>query len=263
MTCITLITDFGSRDEYVGVMKGVILNVNPDATVIDITHQIPPQNIREAAHVLKAAYMYFPTGTIHVAVVDPGVGTTRAILAAAAGPFVFLAPDNGVRSLVMADAPFGPLVRVENPRFFLKTVSPTFHGRDIFAPVAAHLSRGEAVTALGPLVDPSTIRRLEYPVPFMDGPGCLVGQVVGVDHFGNLITNLPEKKLLGKSPEMKIQVGTYSLRGVKTTYGDGVMHEPLAIIGSRGYLEITVRGGNAAAVMSLGPGAVVSVEWGF
>ncbi|GBC61517.1 hypothetical protein DENIS_2479 [Desulfonema ishimotonii] len=263
MALITLLTDFGTRDEYAGVMKGVILSLNPSAVIVDITHHIDPQDIVQAGHALRASYRYFPGGTVHVAVVDPGVGGDRAIVAARAGDYRFLAPDNGILSLL--DAPeFDTVVRVENSRYFLDSVSQTFHGRDIFAPVAAHMAAGLDMERLGPPLSPDRLVRLERRGQFDPVRGEISGTVVSADRFGNLITDIDLRTLAdflascGKSA-FEIRVGSQRLRSLSRCYAQVAPQRPLAIAGSRGYLEIAVNCGSASRYFGVGKGDTVTV----
>ena len=190
MPIITLLTDFGTEDEYVGVMKGTILSIHPQAVIVDLTHHVSPQQVLQAAHILEASYRYFPEGTIHVIVVDPGVGTDRRIIVLKNEKHVFLAPDNGVLSLILDAGSVEFAAVVEADDFFLKPVSRTFHGRDIFAPLAAHLSKGLPLSRLGSETSPDQLNRLEIAKPYVAEDREIIGSIVGVDHFGNLITDI-------------------------------------------------------------------------
>lgn len=247
---ITLTTDFGLEDEYVGVMKGVILSICPAATIVDVTHGIPPQNRIQAAYVINSAYRYFPAGTIHLAVVDPGVGTGRATTALRADGHVFLAPDNGVLSfLLQKQGAFA--VRLTRSEYFLKSVSTTFHGRDVFAPAAAHLAAGADLKSLGEPVDCGALKTLDLGLPRIGADGRLSGTVVWADRFGNLTTSIDAASLdaylrskpVGSKPV--IRIGTCRIAGLSSTYADAEPGRALALIGSRGYLEIAVNCGNA------------------
>ncbi|MFA7013696.1 MAG: SAM-dependent chlorinase/fluorinase [Desulfobacterales bacterium] len=247
---ITLTTDFGLEDEYVGVMKGVILSICPAATIVDITHGISPQNRIQAAYIIDAAYRYFPAGTIHLAVVDPGVGTGRAMAALRADGHVFLAPDNGVLSfLLQKDGIFA--VRLNRSEYFLKDVSTTFHGRDVFAPAAAHLAAGVDLEALGEPVDCGALKTLDLGRPRIGADGRLSGTVVWADRFGNLTTSIDAASLdaylrsKSGSAQPVIRIGEYRIAGLSSAYADAEPGRVLALIGSRGYLEISVNRGNA------------------
>ncbi|MCP4689677.1 MAG: SAM-dependent chlorinase/fluorinase [Desulfobacterales bacterium] len=264
MAVITLLTDFGLTDEYVGVMKGVILSVNPGAVVVDITHGIAPQDVVQAAYTLKSSYHYFPGKTVHVVVVDPGVGGDRDIIALQLKNHVFLAPDNGVLTPLIEDEAPETLVRVTNRRFFPGPVSATFHGRDIFAPAAGHLSLGASLTDLGPRVNREDLIPLDIQPPTRPRPGEWVGAVITVDRFGNLITDIEGARLTaedfaGPDAEVVITIGSSRIRGLSTTYGDAPPFQPLALIGSRGYLEIAMNQGDARRYFNAGRGDAVRV----
>lgn len=250
MSIITLMTDFGVDDEYVGVMKGVILSINPAAIIVDITHHIKPQDLIQAAYVIKHSFKFFPEGTVHVVVIDPGVGSERAIIALEVTGHIFLAPDNGVLTFLMDEPNIGSIVRVKDPRYFLESVSRTFHGRDIFAPVAAHLSNGVEIKALGVPTDKIDLKKLFIEQASISDSGELVGAVVFIDGFGNLITNIDEKSLdnfckFCKKEKLEFRIGKKKIIGLSKTYENVLPQSPLAIIGSRGYLEIAVNCGNA------------------
>ena len=269
---IVLTTDFGLADPYAGVMKGVILGINPAATLIDLSHQIHPQNIRQAAFILGASYRLFPQGSIHVAVVDPGVGTGRRALLVETPTAYFLAPDNGLLSYVLRDylgeSP-GEQGRVSlpanwqayqltNERYWLHPVSNTFHGRDIFAPVAAHLSLGVPAHELGEPV--SEVVWLPAP-QLSEHDGTLHGEVIYADHYGNLVTNVPAERI-GDAAATSVEIKGHRISGVSRTFqtDDGRDSETLlALLGSLGYLEIAVANGNAAQILDAGPGEPVRV----
>ena len=197
MAIITLITDFGLEDEYVGLLKGVILGIDPAAVVVDVTHAIKPQEVAQAAFALEASFRYFPEGTIHVVVVDPGVGTERGILCLEQHRQLFLAPDNGTLTLLLEEGEGAVLRKLENPAFRRAEVSPVFHGRDIIAPAAAHLSKGVDVRALGPELAREAAVRLERLRPVVRANAGIDGTIVHVDRFGNLISNIPAGLLEG------------------------------------------------------------------
>lgn len=238
---ITLITDFGTSGPYIGSMKGVILSIHPEVRVVDLTHDIHPQDVDEAAFVLSRAYAYFPKGTIHVVVVDPGVGSGRAVLAVRTERYIFLAPDNGVLKYIFCECPDCQVFRVMNRNFFLESVSHTFHGRDIFAPVAAHLSKGMDIETMG---EPCTeyvrgeVRRPEV------RPREIRGEIVYIDGFGNGITNIEEGLFAGRAVD-RICVRSHVIDGMSGTYSDVAAGKPLALVGSGGTLEISVSRGNA------------------
>jgi S-adenosylmethionine hydrolase len=247
MCLITLTTDFGLEDAYVGIMKGVILGINPAATIVDLCHAIPPQDVRAAAFLLHTAWRYFPPGTIHVVVVDPGVGSQRRAIAVNVGTATFLAPDNGVLSYVLAgmEEQRAQAVHLTNQWYWLSRVSATFHGRDIFAPVAAHLCLGVPLVELGEPLPLGELVTFPLPLPEHPGDGGWVGHVVHIDHFGNLVTDL-EPGAIGDAQAVTIEVGGQHIVGLRRTYKEGTPGEPMALIGSSGRLEIAVPGGQAA-----------------
>ncbi|MDR4505590.1 MAG: SAM-dependent chlorinase/fluorinase [Candidatus Scalindua sp.] len=252
---ITLITDFGLQDGYVGVMKGIITGINPSANIIDISNMIENQNIFQAAYILNSSYKYFPKGTIHIVVVDPGVGSERKILCLKTDDYLFLAPDNGALSFVTTDTKSFSFTSVTNKEFFLTEPSNTFHGRDIFAPVAAYLSKGTNHQKLGEKID--KIRKIDLPKPIRSPGGTLTGEVIYVDHFGNLITNITSKiinRMQVKSQKLSIIAGEKRIDKISTSYTDVKEKEVLAIIGSTGFLEISVNQGNAENILALQKG---------
>jgi hypothetical protein len=259
---LTLTTDFGTRDSYVAAMKGVVLSRVRDATIVDVTHDIPPQGVREAARTLLEAVRTFPPDTVHVAVIDPGVGSERRILCVASALGIFLAPDNGVLTRVLDAArrrDTAPEVfAVERPDLSLGDVSATFHGRDIFAPVAAHLLLGLAPCDLGPPVTDPVRLSLEV-ARRDDATGRIDGEVVHVDRFGNLVTNVSERLLPEHRSRLAIEVGSVRLEGMVASYAALARERPGALIESSGHLEIAVAGGSAAEILGLGVGARVVV----
>jgi S-adenosylmethionine hydrolase len=264
MSIITLLTDFGSRDEYVGLMKGVILSINPSAAIVDITHQIDRQDIVQAAFAILAAYRYFPAGSVHLLVVDPGVGTDRALLALEMEKQYFVAPDNGALTLLFYENNATCLVRLTNSNFFLDTVSPTFHGRDIIAPVGAHLSQGVDLLQLGDQITPANAVWLDHIHPRISDAGEIVGTIVAVDHFGNLISNIDcqmLKRFAQAAPEdaIRIRIGSHTIHGVHQTYENVRRGIATGLIGSRGFLEVAVNKGDAARELNAGKGDTVRV----
>ena len=189
MSIITLTTDFGTADEYAGIMKGVILSLNPSAVIVDITHHIDPQDLVQAAYTIYSSYGYFPQGTVHAVIVDPAVGSDRKIIAFKKTGHIFLAPDNGVLTLLINKGNINSIASIDNTSYFLDPVSHTFHGRDIFAPVSAHLSMGVPIKKLGTSVAQKNLMCLSIREPYFSDNGELVGSIVSIDHFGNLITN--------------------------------------------------------------------------
>ena len=264
MSIITLLTDFGMDDEYVGLMKGVILSVNPSVTIVDITHQIDAQDIVEAAFAVHSAYRYFPQGTVHLIVVDPGVGTDRDLLALEMKKQVFIAPDNGVLSLLIKEGPLESLVRISNPEYFLPSVSRTFHGRDIIAPVGAHIAGGLNLSKLGPEIDVRETVCLDNLHARILENGEIVGRIITIDHFGNLISNIDTEMLAGlyqegEEKKLRIEIGPHVISGLSATYENVASEALLALVGSRGYLEIAVNKGNAGKILNARKGDRVSV----
>jgi len=262
---ITLLTDFGISDPYAGIMKGVILSVNPSAQIIDVTHGIEPQDIMGAAYFINAAYRYFPLRSIHVVVVDPGVGSDRSIIAVSAGGHFFLAPDNGVLSLVLENLCANTIIKVENETYFLKPVSRTFHGRDIFAPVAGHLSKGVGIDSFGPAITRDQMVTIALPKPYLSESGELVGKVISVDRFGNLITNIDLQSIneafgFNNDRRLKILIGSHQIEGLSSAYHDVSPQSLLAIIGSMGFVEISLNFGNASVSCGETKGSVVKVS---
>lgn len=265
MPVIALLTDFGLSDPYVGIMKGVILSICPPVSIVDISHDVDPQDIRAAAYLLDAAYPYFPENTVHTVVVDPGVGTGRAVVAVQSAGHYFLAPDNGVLTRVLEGSVLQHAVRIENPEYFIQPVSRTFHGRDIFAPVAAHMASGRPLDAFGPRISGEDMVQLEMPAAYFSEKGELVGSVITADRFGNLITNIPEnlvQQLAAGADEkgLRVQVGPYEIKGLSASYQAVSPGDLLAIIGSRGYLEISVNRGDARAFCGVDKDAAIAVK---
>ena len=279
---ITLTTDFGYDDAYVAAVKGAILNINPEASIVDASHSIRPQDILQAAFILNAAYRYFPKQTVHVAIVDPGIGSERRGIILKTPSAIFVAPDNGILSYIIDDVfpnviaqfagqrlvnqPTTEIVfkkgleaaAITDPRFWRHPVSPTFHGRDIFAPVAAGLSLGISPYEFGEKI--SSLHVLPIAKPSLDPDGNLVGQVLHVDRFGNLITNIRSNNLPGK--DVMIEVAGQRIQGISDYYAqkEGVM----AVVGSSGYLEISLREGSACDFLGTVVGdeiRVISAAW--
>lgn len=251
---ITLLTDFGTRDGYVAAMRGVIASLAPQALVEDATHDIPAGDVTAAAWALGNYWRLYPPGTVHVAVVDPGVGSDRRALAGEVDGRFFVTPDNGLLTRVLADGGGGRLVSITEPAYLRDVVSRTFHGRDVFAPVAAHLANGVTLDQLGPAVDDPV--RLTVLLPVRDGE-IIRGQVVHVDRFGNLITNVPGDWL---QPGCHVRFAATDLGEVRHTYSEVRTGHAVAVIGSAGYLEIGIRDGNAAKVLWKGRGTAVVIE---
>lgn len=277
MPIITLLTDFGLEDEYVGVMKGVILSIAPAARLVDLTHSIPPQDVRRAALVLASAVPYFPPDTVHLAVVDPGVGTARRPIAVRTERGTFVGPDNGLFSYALAEAGAWTAVELREPAYRLPHVSGTFHGRDIFAPAAAHLAAGIPLEALGPPVQDL----VTLPFPYLEIRGNTAeGEILYADRFGNLVASIGRLLWTGDSLTLvpafrpgaepaaafparaaQITLGESELQGIRWTYGEAAREELVALVGSSGFLEIAVREGSAAERLGLPPGAPVRMAW--
>jgi S-adenosylmethionine hydrolase len=239
---ITLTTDFGIGSTYVAQMKGVVLGIHPAANIIDITHAVPPQDVRAGAIALREATPHFPVGSIHVAVVDPGVGTRRELLYAEFGGRRFLAPDNGLLSLLGEPQ---RIIRIDQMRPWREVTSSTFHGRDILAPLAAHLSLGLDPATIGALTNDMV--RLDLPIPRREGHE-VAGQITHIDPFGNLITNIHRNALDGALPQ-SVRFGQHLIRPFVATYGERAPGEVVALFGSNGYLEVAVVNGSAAVAL--------------
>lgn len=258
---IAFLTDFGTHDHYAGAMKGAALAICPDATLVDITHDIPPHDILAGALELASAYRYFPAGTIFVAVVDPGVGSGRRGLAVEAGDYRFVAPDNGLLTMVLRETPPARVVDLTDPRYARPAVSRTFEGRDRFAPAAAWLAAGVELSALGRPV--SDYQQLAVPAPAM-AAGALRGEVLRVDRFGNLVTNIDRRTLdaFAGGARVRVAVGSHAVSGVVATYAEAGHGRLCALVGSTEHLEIAVNGGSAAERVGLGRGAPVTLTRG-
>lgn len=253
---ITLLSDFGLKDVYVGVMKGVITKINPNVQLIDLTHEIPPQNLAAARFNLMNAYNYFPRGTIHLAVVDPGVGSTRRGVAIQFAGGYLVGPDNGLFSGVLSLSPPRMAVSLTNQQYW-DTVKPsfTFHGRDIFATAAAYLSKGIPLQMLGDFIDADSLVTLSFPDLEITDTG-IIGCIQYIDHFGNLITNVSPAVL--KSRKWTVKIGDMIIPQVQT-YSDVKQGDFLVLVGSHGWLEIAVNGGNAQLSLGLNLGDRVSI----
>jgi S-adenosylmethionine hydrolase len=262
---ITLLTDFGLQDEYVGVMKGVILSINPMVHVVDILHNIARHDVKQAALAVNASFRYFPEGSIHVVVVDPGVGGKRKVICLQREDHFFVAPDNGVLTMVIKDGKVERICAITNQKYFLKPVSDTFHGRDIFAPAAAHLSKGLDMLRLGKEIALSKIATLDIPAPTVTATDGLVGAVISIDHFGNLITNISQATLErfkddAKSKEVMIRLGRFKIQGVSKSYDNVKTGSPVAVFGSRNLLEISLNQGDARTYFKARIGQTVRLE---
>ncbi len=256
---IALLSDFGAQDHYAGTMKGVILGICPEATLVDITHDIPAHDVMAGALELAASYKYFPAGTIFVAVVDPGVGSARRGFAADTGDYRFVAPDNGVLTQVLRETPAKKIVELTERRYARPTVSRTFEGRDRFAPAAAWLGKGIQLSALGrPITE---VHRLDIPLP-EEGAGTVRGVVLRVDRFGNLVTNIDRRAVerLGQSGAMTIDAGVRRIERLVATYAELPADGVGALFGSTDHLELAAPSSSAAERLGLGRGAVVTVS---
>jgi S-adenosylmethionine hydrolase len=256
---IALLTDFGSSDHYAGAIKGVALSLCPDATLVDITHDIPPHDVLAGALELAASYKYFPPGTIFLVVVDPGVGSTRHGIAAEAGGYRFVAPDNGVLTLVFKDAPPKRVVELTERRYARPTVSKTFEGRDRFAPAAAWLAKGIELSGLGrPL---TAWHSLNVPEPVVSD-SIVAGEVLRVDRFGNLVTNVDRRTFnrVATGSPIEIKAGPHAVDKLVATYSEADAGAVCALFGSTEHLEIAVNGASAAERLELARGAPVTVS---
>jgi S-adenosylmethionine hydrolase len=277
---ITLLTDFGDADAFVGIMKGVILGIAPQAQLVDLSHLISPQDIKQAAYILMTATPFFAKETVHLVVVDPGVGSARRPIAVSTSDAYFVAPDNGVLSYVLAKEETYRVVELSNPRYRLPDPSSTFHGRDIFSPAAAHLASGIRLDEMGPELEELVL---------LDPPRLIIGddhieaEVLNVDHFGNLRTSilllnwvdertLELNPLFTKQPageegkrfsatEVEIEVGGHKINGISTTFSDAPLGQPLAYVGSEGGLEIAINQGNAGRELGVESGDEVALTF--
>jgi hypothetical protein len=260
---ITLTTDFGQADAYVGTMKGVILGICPGAALVDISHEIGPQAVRQAAYVLSTATAHFPKGAVHLVVVDPGVGSDRQPIAVQTARACYVAPDNGVLGLSLAqDLPRKAVrIRVAGSRFVRPEISATFHGRDVFAPVAAHLACGVTLDEVGDEIPISGLVPLIGIEPQADAGGDTLGEVLHVDRFGNLVTNIqyPTGQYPLPNPNLSLRVGRVRIAGLSRTFSDVAPGEVVAYVGSSGYLEVAEREGHAAQRLAVGVGDPVWV----
>lgn len=259
MKFITLLTDFGLKDGYPGVMKGVIYKILAGVQIIDISHEIPPQNILLGSLVLSRSYRFFPAGSIHIAVVDPGVGTRRRPIATQLGEYFFVCPDNGLITPIMQEARANgetvEIVHLNQPQYWLPDLSQVFHGRDIFAPVGAHLAKGVPLTELGtPINDPILISAPQ-PYPRPDGWN---GQVIDIDHFGNLSTNI-HQDLLTDNEILEIRIAGESIKRLSRTFGEGQPGELVALIDSDNRMSVCVVNGSAAEKLHVRAGTLVEV----
>lgn len=253
---VTLLSDFGLQDVYVGVMKGAIAQINPSLTIIDLTHQIPPQNITAGRFHLMNAYPYFPKGTVHIAVVDPGVGSQRRAIAIQLQEGFLVGPDNGLFSGILDQHEAIAAVELTNSNYWLTAEpSATFHGRDIFAPVGAHLASGVPLEELGTAIDLASLKQFSL-ADCINTEGAIAGTIQHIDHFGNLITNIPGREVVGQS--WSVAIAELTIPG-KQTYADSPPGSLLALIGSHGWVEIAVSGGSADAQLHSPVGSSVQL----
>lgn len=254
---LTMLSDFGDRDVYVGVMKGVVAQINPKITVVDLTHQIPPQNITAARFYLMNAYHYFPTGTVYVAVVDPGVGGTRRAIAIEFANGFLVGPDNGIFCGVITHNPATTVVELTNSKYWrTQQPSKTFHGRDIFAPVGAHLASGVHILELGREIDPATLFRLDIIPQCSQTETGVTGCIQHIDHFGNLVTNIHGSHIQNKT--WCVKAAGLTIPGSET-YSDVKVGAAIALIGSHGWVEIAINSGNAQSQLHMQLGDAVKL----
>ncbi|MGH7455548.1 MAG: SAM hydrolase/SAM-dependent halogenase family protein [bacterium] len=255
-----MLTDFGQRDGYVAAMKGVMLDLDPAVKLVDVSHEVEPQNVPAGAFILEAHFRYFPAGTVHVAVIDPGVGSERAALAGYAGGHFFVAPDNGLLDFC-CDFSDLQAVRLTQKKFWRDTISATFHGRDIFAPVAAHLARGEPLHNLG---EPFVLQRKLPPLQCQIEKKVLQGQIAYIDRFGNLISNVSEQQLreFAKGQPVTVTLAGQLIGGLSKAYAEVPPNAPIVLFGSFGFLEIGVNLGNAQLRFGARCGTPIAIKRG-
>ena len=261
---VAIMTDFGLGESDVGVMKAVIIGITPDAQIIDITHDIPPQNVASGAWVLSYGYRYYPGGTVFVCVVDPGVGSSRNAIAVHAGDWYFVGPDNGLFSYIYAEQTIHGAVVLSNSAFHLPQVSSTFHGRDIFAPAGAHLARGVALHELGTSLDQEALQRIDVQPPERHGSH-IDAQILYVDAFGNLVTNIPLSIVPDLFSSKHVQIVFLTNQVVvdrcRHFFAEGpVDNQPFIFGDSSGYVGVAIQNGNAARSLGLGPGAPITFD---
>ncbi|MFN3781073.1 MAG: S-adenosyl-l-methionine hydroxide adenosyltransferase family protein [Candidatus Kapaibacteriota bacterium] len=264
---IALLTDFGLDDNYVGIMKGTILTINPNVIIIDITHSIEPGNIRQGAFILMTSINYFPEETIFVAVVDPTVGSNRNALCVRAGNYYFVAPDNGILTYSLQQFKNSKIHVFSNEKYQLENPSKTFHGRDIFAPMAAYIAKNVDIAEFGEELKETKIVKLPPLKCYYDSQGNLIGEVVHIDKFGNIVTSLSSRALginlhniLKQDLKWKFEIGHTKIKNISMTYTDVDEGEYLAYIGSSGFLEIAIRNGNAAKMIGAYLGQLVCAK---
>jgi hypothetical protein len=255
MRFITLITDFGSKGPYVGAMKGVIYTINPDVGIVDITHEVPPQNIKATAYLVKSCWRYYPSGTVHLVVVDPGVGSERRGILLEGEDCWFIGPDNGIFSYVIEEAKVTNIYLISNPKLSLREISSTFHGRDIFAPCAAHLTMGVRPEEFGPKVHDPVILDLRPKIE----EGLILGEVIYIDNFGNIVSNITRESIPSQA-SVRVEIGDCCIDGISRFYSQVKGGEFVALFGSSGHLEVSVNLGDAAKVLGVKEGEKVIVR---
>ncbi|MBN1292087.1 MAG: SAM-dependent chlorinase/fluorinase [Candidatus Latescibacteria bacterium] len=256
---VTLTTDFGTKDPYAGIIRGMVYTTNLNAKIIDITHDIPPHDVVSAAFTIVRAYEFFPTGTVHIAIVDPKVGSKRKNIAVKTDRYIFIGPDNGIFSLVLGDDDAIEIREIVNPTFLQDKISSTFHGRDIYAPCAGHLSAGRDFSEIGPVLN--RLKKLVYPQPEQNG-NILKGEIVSIDSFGNLISNISIHAFNTFAGKRKIEVSFAAerFRKIMDHYSQAQKGTPLVLFGASGYLEISMNEGNAASYFMTSIGSTVTVR---
>ena len=256
---ITLTTDFGTADSYVGAMKGAILSINPQCNIVDITHEIGPQDIMGGCFALSGSHIFFPEGTIHVAVVDPGVGSKRCSVIIETEKYIFVGPDNGIFSFVLNTEKIKNIIEITNKSYMLPSVSSTFHGRDVFAPAAAHLSKGIPLACFGPAVNDPVILGISEPV--MTNDGRAEGEIIHIDRFGNLVTNISNLfvKNLGKNSPLCAEINSVQISRFLPNYASANEGELFYLFGSSDFIEISVRNGSACKLLNAKRGNKVTM----
>lgn len=259
MNVISLITDFGLKDNFIGVLKAVILRINPNAKIVDVCHEVEPQDILEAAFLLKSSFRYFPTGTVHLVVVDPGVGSRRKKILVRTKNYFFIGPDNGVLSLALKNEPPIETIEITNEKYFLQPTSNTFHGRDIFAPTCAYISKGEDIGEFGRRI--KSFKDLELPKVKMTSKN-LTGEIIYIDRFGNLVSNIDRDLLEGfiKNRRFKIRIKDKAIYNLSHSYSEGIHLKPIALIDSYNYLEIAIKQRSAADYLGVNKGSKICVN---
>jgi S-adenosylmethionine hydrolase len=262
LSLITLLTDFGDRDYFVASMKGVILSINPQAQIVDVSHQIRAHDIAEGAYLLKSCFRYFPEGTVHVAVIDPGVGTARRPILVSTSRFHFVGPDNGIFTHVLAEEQQPEVRQIQNRQYRLDAAGATFDGRDLFAPAAAWLTKGQPPSSFGPLL--SDYERFSIREPRWERQ-VLVGEIVYIDRFGNLISNftrahVDEVRAVTKRGQPVIRLADITIEGLVHGYGEGRSDVPAALVNSNGQLEVFCKEGRAADQLGLCRGARIDLS---